>query len=96
MDDLILIHPNDNVGNAITDIAKGMDVGYSAPEGRVIIKAVSDIPFGFKMAVTKISKGDPVIKYGEVIGEASKTIEAGELAHIHNVDGKRSRGDLNG
>jgi altronate dehydratase small subunit len=50
--------------------------------------------FGFKLALTDISKGSKVIKYGETIGLASQDIKQGQLVHIHNIEGARARGDL--
>ena len=32
-------------------------------------------------------------KYGEVIGAATRDIRVGEHVHVHNVEGKRGRGD---
>ena len=96
MADLIVINERDNVANAVADISGGTTVVYSAPGGEAGVKAISDIPFGFKMAIAKIPRGGPVVKYGEVIGEASEDINAGELVHVHNVEGRRGRGDLNG
>ena len=95
MADLIVVNEKDNVGNAISDISEGTTAVYLTPGGEAYVKAVSDIPFGFKIAIRNIPKGAPVIKYGEAIGEASRDIRAGELVHIHNVVGRRGRGDLN-
>ena len=55
--------------------------------------ALNDIPIYHKMAVADIKAGEPVYKYGEVMGVASKEIKAGEWAHIHNIDSTRGRGD---
>jgi altronate dehydratase small subunit len=46
------------------------------------------------MAVTDIARGEPVVKYGEMIGKASQDIRKGALVHIHNLEGARGRGDL--
>ncbi|MDQ6598863.1 SAF domain-containing protein [Bacillus salipaludis] len=37
--------------------------------------------------------GEDILKYGEVIGLATTDIEPGEHVHIHNLEGKRGRGD---
>jgi altronate dehydratase small subunit len=37
--------------------------------------------------------GDDIMKYGEVIGAAVRSIRAGEHVHVHNLEGKRGRGD---
>ena len=49
------------------------------------VEAKAQIPFGHKIAIKKIKTGDQVKKYGEVIGQATKTIVRGEHVHIHNV-----------
>ncbi|MDE6723245.1 MAG: UxaA family hydrolase, partial [Eubacterium sp.] len=40
---------------------------------------------GHKYALTKIAKGEKVIKYGYPIGIASKDINEGEHIHSHNL-----------
>ena len=52
----------------------------------VALRACGTIPAGHKIAAETISPGTPIIKYGHVIGIASKTISAGEHVHTHNVD----------
>jgi altronate dehydratase small subunit len=38
--------------------------------------------------------GANVLKYGQVIGRATRAIAPGEHAHVHNFDSARARGDL--
>ncbi len=42
-------------------------------------------PRGHKIARKAIAAGDPVIKYGEIIGRAKQDIAAGEWVHSHNL-----------
>jgi altronate hydrolase len=44
------------------------------------------IPFGHKIASRAIAKGEPIIKFGQIIGFASSPIEAGDWVHEHNVE----------
>ena len=44
-----------------------------------------NIPAGHKYALADIKKGEPVVKYGEIIGRATADIKAGEWVHTHNV-----------
>ena len=44
-----------------------------------------NIPAGHKYALADIKKGEPVIKYGQIIGRATADIKAGEWVHTHNV-----------
>lgn len=43
------------------------------------------IPAGHKYALQDIPTGEYVIKYGEIIGKATRDIQAGEWVHTHNV-----------
>lgn len=44
-----------------------------------------EIPAGHKKALRDIPKGQPVIKYGQPIGVASRDIRAGDWVHSHNL-----------
>ena len=43
------------------------------------------IPPGHKMALSALSTGDAIVKYGQIIGFASKEIHPGDWVHEHNV-----------
>src|SRR5262249_6779685 len=49
------------------------------------IVAKDSIPFGHKLSTRAIKKGEPVRKYGQVIGVATDTIEPGRHVHVQNV-----------
>ncbi len=51
----------------------------------VILRGGADIPMGHKRALRDIKKGEYVIKYGEIIGVATKDIKKGEHVHSHNL-----------
>jgi len=89
----IVINPKDNVANALVDIEKG-EVVEIFTSRTLCVKVKSDIPFGHKFAVRDIPKGGEIIKYGKVIGRATKDIREGEHVHIHNVESLRARGDI--
>lgn len=46
--------------------------------------SLAGVPFGHKVALAPIRKGEPVIKYGVAIGRATRDIAAGEHVHVHN------------
>lgn len=71
------LSPNDNVVVAIDQIAPG-----DSAAGAV---ATERVPRGHKMAVASIAPNEPVRKYGQIIGFASKAIEPGQWVHDHNV-----------
>ena len=76
---VLLLSETDNVAVVLANIAKGEDVPI------VGLTAVEALPRGHKMAVAPIKQGDPVLKYGQVIGFASTHIAPGEHVHTHNV-----------
>jgi altronate dehydratase small subunit len=90
----LMLSEKDNVATAIEDLA--MDTDVPVRLGRKVrhVRAVEEIPFGFKMAIAEITKGRPAVKYGEEIGIATLDIRKGEIVHIHNLAGTRGRGDL--
>jgi altronate dehydratase small subunit len=88
----VLLNAADNVAVALEAIPAGARVrlqGGSGPE----IDVVQPIEFGHKFAVRAIRSGEAILKYGEVIGVASRDIGAGEHVHVHNLEGVRGRGD---
>ena len=87
--DALLIDERDNVGIALRELASG-EVVHVVHRGAVRIS--STIPVFHKFALERIEPGKPIIKYGEEIGRASTTIEAGEHVHVHNLVCERGRG----
>ncbi len=59
-----------------------------------LIKTDEKIPYGHKVALYDIAAGQPIVKYGEEIGMASKNIKKGDYVHVHNLESMRGRGDL--
>jgi len=62
-------------------------------ENTIDITLVQTIPFGHKFALKDIESGEPIIKYGEVIGLATVKVMKGMHVHVHNTEGLRGRGD---
>ncbi len=90
----LMLSDKDNVATTLKDIPARAKVAVRLGTEVTSIKALGKIPFGFKVAVADITRGDHVLKYGESIGIASSNIKRGELVHIHNLEGGRGRGDL--
>ena len=92
----IQIDERDNVATATGDVEAGEQLEVIGSDGEVILKPkVSEtIPFGHKLAIKPVKKDENIVKYGEVIGVASKPIPAGAWVHTHNVGSARlpSRG----
>lgn len=90
------VDDKDNVATIFTEnITDGTVVEVRDKKGRSEqIRVIGDIPYGHKIALREIAKGEAVIKYGESIGAASAAIRRGEYVHIHNMEAMRGRGDL--
>lgn len=89
----VMMNLKDNVATALDYIPAGSVVKVTCQGKEYEIEIKENIEFGHKFAVVPIKKGEDIFKYGEVIGVASKDIAVGEHVHIHNVEGKRGRGD---
>jgi hypothetical protein len=79
---LVLLAPEDNcvvVGQALregdTVTIDGEPVAVAKPVG-----------VGHKLARCAIAKGEKVLKYGAIIGTASRAIRRGEHVHTHNLE----------
>jgi altronate dehydratase small subunit len=93
----IVLNAKDNVATALADLEAGGSVELDVGDKTLTVKLASRIPFGHKFSLTHIETGAPVIKYGEAIGNASATINAGDYVHVHNVVSTRgSTGDRGG
>ena len=81
MNKLVQITPKDMVAVALQPLTAGESINYGAGE----VTPLSDIPMGHKVALRDIRKGEPVIKYGFPIGEATADIPVGGHVHSHNL-----------
>ncbi|MCI6730469.1 MAG: UxaA family hydrolase [Clostridiales bacterium] len=86
----------DNVATIFANgIVDGTQVEVRDKKGNSeIMTVIGDVPYGHKIALRDIAKGEPIMKYGESIGAASHDIRKGEYVHVHNLDAMRGRGDL--
>lgn len=92
----LIMHASDNVATAVEEIRSGEQVAARLGDQVVTLEALETIPFGFKIAVEEIPGGGIIRKYGEPIGRATSTIRRGAMVHVHNLEGIRARGDLEG
>jgi galactarate dehydratase len=72
----VQIHPRDNVAIVVNE--GGLPAGTVFKSGLVLTE---EIPEAHKVALTLIPSGTPVIRYGEVIGNAKREITAGSWVH---------------
>lgn len=78
-DGVIRLHGSDNVVIALQDLAPGAVVAA------VAAPLPGAVPRGHKIAAQAIAKGDMVIRYGQIIGQATADIPAGAHIHSHNL-----------
>jgi altronate hydrolase len=75
----IRLHPNDDVVIARAQLVAGTRL----MDENVDIRGL--VPPGHKVATRAISRGQPVKRYNQVIGFASRDITPGEHVHLHNL-----------
>jgi altronate hydrolase len=77
MTPFIRLHPQDNVLIARAQLVGGATVEDVAVRGL--------IPAGHKVATRALAAGEPVRRYNQIIGFASRPIAPGEHVHTHNL-----------
>src|SRR2546430_9739080 len=81
-DRAIVLKPEDDVA-----VAKApLDKGAVFEDGAARIEARQDVKPGHKIARRDVRRGQPVRRYGQVIGFATQGIAVGEHGHTHNLD----------
>ena len=88
MKPFIKIHPADTVAVALSPLKEGTEIQI---DNQTVV-LTEDIPQGHKFALTNITEGDSIIKYGNSIGVAKTDITKGSWIHTHNM--KTGLGDL--
>ena len=72
------LHPDDPVAIAKRDLPAGLVL-----DGRLRLR--QPIPSGHKLALRPLATGEPVRRYGQIIGLARQPIQPGEHVHVHNL-----------
>jgi altronate hydrolase len=75
------ISPRDDVAIALRDL----DAGEHVTLDDLAIELVDAIPRSHKFALRSMSAGEPVRKYGQVIGRATAQVARGAHVHTHNL-----------
>ncbi|MBS0321004.1 MAG: altronate dehydratase [Proteobacteria bacterium] len=75
----IRLHPNDDVVIARSQLVGGTRLG----DENVTVSGL--VPPGHKVATRALKKGDPVKRYNQIIGFASRDIAPGEHVHLNNL-----------
>jgi altronate hydrolase len=75
---VIRLHPDDGVVIARATLLPGAPVADG-------VVATMRIPAGHKAAIRPHAVGEPVRRYGQIIGFATQPIAPGEQVHVHNM-----------
>ena len=89
------VDPADNVATVFSNDTKAgtvVTVMDRSGESRELT-ARQAIPYGHKIALADMAPGQAIVKYGQVIGQATESIAVGDYVHIHNLESRRGRGD---
>ena len=86
MTPFIRLHPADDVLIARTQLVGGTQVED------VVIRGL--IPPGHKVATRALAEGEPIRRYNQIIGFASRPIGPGEHVHTHNLNMGPDKGDF--
>ena len=74
------VHGDDNVAIVLT--MGGLSAGAEVDAG-VVLR--DDVPFGHKVALVDLAKGDAVIRYGVTIGIALEDLPKGSWVNEHLI-----------
>jgi altronate hydrolase len=77
----VQLRPEDNVAVVARPLPSGAEIKIAGK----IVQLADRIGMGHKIAVRAIAKGQPVTKYGQIIGFAARDIAPGDHVHVHNV-----------
>ncbi len=75
------LRPEDNIVVAARNIPAGQEI--RCDNSTVTVK--QPIKLGHKIAIQPIQQGQPIFKYGQIIGFAGRDIAPGEHVHVHNL-----------
>jgi len=93
MKNAIIVDEKDNVATALDDLEPGDVVRAGFGDKAVEIRMKGEVKYGHKFALSRLAKGEHVIKYGETIGQMDADVDRGEHVHVHNMLGLRATGE---
>ncbi len=88
--DAVVLNPIDELATALRHIKSGEQVRFKIGDDLQELTMRTDVALCHKFAVRDVESGEPVRKYGEVIGAATAPIAAGSHAHVHNIKSLRA------
>jgi len=75
--DHIILHPDDDVAIALADLSVATKIAG--------VRLTGAVPRGHKVALHPLPAGTRVRRYGQIIGQATRDIVAGEHVHVQNL-----------
>ncbi|SVD11567.1 uncharacterized protein METZ01_LOCUS364421, partial [marine metagenome] len=72
-------------GDHVGVLKKSIKAGTELVDSDGTMTAPVTIPAGHKIALQPVANGEPVRKYGQIIGFAEGNIKPGEHVHSHNL-----------
>lgn len=87
MNRFVIMNSIDMVATALVDLKAKETAHVYTTENEFYceLTALTDIPYGNKIALEDIATDSKIIKYGSTIGLSTKSIKKGEIVHVHNV-----------
>lgn len=87
----MVLHPADDVATALRPLGAGEWVQIQGQNHTTSVQTLENIALCHKLALRPLAAGQPVRKYGEVIGFTLQAVAAGEHVHIHNLKSGRAQ-----
>ncbi len=81
----VLLYANDDVAIARVPLNRGVVLRLPEEITGGLIEVTQRILSGHKVALHDIAAGQPVLRYGSIIGYATQPIQAGAHVHNHNL-----------
>ncbi len=78
---VIQLSSSDNIAVA----TRPLEAGERIRMDECTVELLDRVPLGHKLAVAPIAQGEPVRKYGQIIGQATQPIAKGQWVHSHNL-----------
>ncbi|MDQ4077551.1 MAG: altronate dehydratase family protein, partial [Chloroflexota bacterium] len=81
----IRLHPRDDVAIAKGHLPVGTRLLLDTEGVPTEVRVERLIPSGHKIALRDLDQGEPIRRYGQIIGFATQPIATGEHVHVHNL-----------
>lgn len=84
----VVLHPTDDVAVAKRTLPSGTRLTHlpsGGPAGSATWHVTNLVPTGHKFAIRAIDAGQPLRRYGQVIGFAKAALAPGDHVHLHNL-----------